>query len=226
MFAYHFVGDTLRDGRSIPADGEWLEHTGPVTICETGLHASLHPFDALQYAPGSVLCLVECEDIVTAQDDKLVCRRRRIVKRIDATKLMRQYACICALSVIDKWDAPDVVRRYLETGDKSIREAARGAVWDAARDAAWAAAMGAAWDAAWDAARHAARAAAWDAARAAAWDAARAAARDAAWDAAWHAARHAARAAAWAAARAAAWDAARDVHKQKFLEMVEEAFNV
>ncbi len=49
--AYHFVGDTLRDGRPIPADGEWLVHDGPVTICEAGLHASRHVFDALEYAP-------------------------------------------------------------------------------------------------------------------------------------------------------------------------------
>ena len=24
-FYYHFVSDTLRDGRPVPADGEWLE---------------------------------------------------------------------------------------------------------------------------------------------------------------------------------------------------------
>lgn len=48
--AYHFVSDTLRDGRPIPADGEWLEHAGPIRICETGLHASRHVADALRYA--------------------------------------------------------------------------------------------------------------------------------------------------------------------------------
>jgi hypothetical protein len=167
VIAYHFVGKTLRGGSPIPPDGEWLVHDGPVEICETGLHASKHPFDALQYAPGATLCLVECEDVVTEQHDKFVCRRRKIVKRFDATDLMRAFARDCALSVIHLWDAPPVVRQYLETGDESLRDAARDAAWDAARDAAW--------DAAWDAARDAA----WAAARAAAW----AAARDAAWDA-------------------------------------------
>ena len=146
MRAYHFCGDTLRDGRPIPADGEWLVHEGPVTICETGLHASLHPFDALQYAPGALLCLVECEDVAGTHDDKFVCRRRMIVARFDATELMRAFARQYAIDVIHLWDAPDVVRQYLETGDESLRAAA----WDAA----WAAA-----DAAWDAARAAARAA-------------------------------------------------------------------
>ena len=134
--AYHFVGDKLRDGRPLPEDGEWLVHDGPVEMCESGLHASRDPFDALAYAPGATLCLVECDDIVAEHCDKLVCRRRRIVKRIDATDLLRTFARRCALDVIHLWDAPAVVREYLETGDESKRDAA----WDAARDAAWAAA--------------------------------------------------------------------------------------
>ena len=62
--AYHFVDEKLRDGRPIPADGEWLVHEGDAVLCESGLHASRDPFGALQYAPGATLCLVECEDIV------------------------------------------------------------------------------------------------------------------------------------------------------------------
>jgi hypothetical protein len=161
VIAYHFCGETLRDGSPIPPDGEWLVHDGPVEICETGLHASKHPFDALRYAPGATLCLVECEGVVTEQEDKFVCRRRKIVKRLDATELLRKFARDCALSVIHLWDPPPVVRQYLETGDESLRAVA----WDVARAAAWAAAAWAA--AAWAAARDAARAAAWDAARAA-----------------------------------------------------------
>ncbi len=193
---YHFVGKAMLDGRPIPPDGEWLTHDGPVKICETGLHASKCPRDALEYAPGDTLCLVECEDIVVEQDDKFVCRRRKIIARFDATDMLWEMSRWCALQVIHLWDAPPVVREYLETGNESLRAAA--------------------WDAAWDAARAAARAAAWDAAmdaaRAAAMDAARAAARAAAWDAA--------RDAAWDAARDAAWDA----QKAKFAEMVNARF--
>ena len=36
---WHFVGDTLRDGRPVPPDGEWLEHTGPIDWCRSGLYA-------------------------------------------------------------------------------------------------------------------------------------------------------------------------------------------
>ena len=82
----------------------------------------------------------------------------------------REFACWCALQVIDKWDAPDVVREYLETGDEEIRSAAWSVAWDAVkrsaarspelyavkRSAAWAAAKNsAAWNAAWFAAQSA-----------------------------------------------------------------------
>ena len=172
--AWHFVGDTLRDGRPIPGDGEWLEHKGDIVICESGLHASRDPFDALHYAPGATLCLVECDGIVTEHNDKLVCRRRRIVARKDATEGLRYFARMEALKSLEFWpDPPDIVVHFLMTGDESARAAARAAAWDAARaaardaawDAAWAAAWTAAWAAAWTAARDAARAAAWDAAR-------------------------------------------------------------
>ena len=121
MIYYHFVSDTLRDGRAIPPDGAWLIHDGPVVMCKSGLHASGHPFDALQYAPGNTLCMVEMLDIVDSQEDKVVSRGRRIVKRIDAAGLCRAFARECALSVAHLWDMPAIVREYLETGDESKR---------------------------------------------------------------------------------------------------------
>ena len=183
MRAWHFVGATLRDGSPIPADGELLKFNDRPIMCEQGLHASLDPFDALQYAPGGNLCLVECGGTILHQSDKLVCTERTIIARMDATDMLRYFARMQAVSALRYWDTdpPEVVLDYLMTGDESIR------------DAAWAAT----WAATWAAARDAAWAAAWAAARAAAW----AAARDAAWAAA--------RDAAWAAARAAAWAAAR-----------------
>jgi hypothetical protein len=198
---YHFVDETLRDGRPVPLDGEWLEHDGKLAMCESGLHWSAHPFDALKYAPGAILCLVETDGKTIYGNDKSVSRRRKILKRIDATDLLRGFARWQAYQVLHIWDAPAVVVRFLETGDEALREAARDAAWDAAEAAVW------------DATRAAARAAAWDAARAAAWDAARdaaeATARDAAWDAAWFAAK----------------DAARDAARDDFELLVNMAFN-
>ena len=220
MKAWHFVGATLRDGRPVPPDGEWLEHPGPVKMCDSGLHASRRILDALDYAPGATICRVECDDIHEEQEDKIVCTRRRILWRVDGEDVLHDFARRCAMDVIGLWDAPDVVREYLATGDDSLRDAA----WDAAWAAARAAARDAARDAVRDAARGALRAAARAAAQAAARDAARDAAWDAAWaaawDAAWAAARAASQAAAWAAARVAARAAARDRQNRRLTGMV------
>jgi hypothetical protein len=213
--AWHFVGKTLRDGSPIPADGEWLEFTGKIELCRSGLHASRDPFDALRFAPGNTLCLVDCAGDVVESKDKLVCSRRRIVARMEARELLLYFARMQALSVVHLWDAPGVVLDYLMTGDDAdaayaaANAAANAANANAAADAAYAAATATA-DAA-TATADAAYAAAYadadaDAAYADAADAAYAAA-DAAADAA-NAAAYAAADAANAAAAYAAADAA------------------
>jgi hypothetical protein len=73
--------------------------------------AEAHPLDALRFAYGPILCHG------TAQ--------------IDTTPLLGQFARACALDVLHLWDAPDVVRAYLTTGDETIREDAARAAWDA-----------------------------------------------------------------------------------------------
>ena len=192
---YHFSNKTLRDGKPIPEIGEWLTVQGEIVPCENGLHASEHPFDALQYAPGSLLHLVELDGEIKPYGspvDKFAARKRKIIATIDAEDLLWEFTRKCALNVIHLRDAPDVVKQYLTTGDELLR----ATPWDAAWAAAWDSARATSWDAALDAAW----AAAWDAARATSWDAAR----DASWD----------------AALAAAWDAER----QMFLKMVDAAF--
>ena len=155
MIAYHFVSDTLLGGQPVPDDGVWLEHDGDVVLCKSGLHASVCPFDALKYAPGTTLCLVELGGTVVVGNDKVVASRRKIIKRIDAEAIVREFARWCALQVVDLWDAPDVVRQYLTTGDESLRVAARDATQSSsppARGAAWCAAFDDAFIAAWPAA--------------------------------------------------------------------------
>ena len=174
--AWHFVGDILRDGRPVPKDGQWLEHEGPIALCESGLHASRSPFDALRYAPGPVLCLVECDGVEDEESDKVVCRRRRIIARRDMTEYLRWFARSQGLSVVHLWEAPDVVLDWLMTGDKGLRRAAEAAAaYAAAAAAAYAAAEAAAY-----AAAAAAAAAAATATRVAAYNAAYAAANAAA----------------------------------------------
>lgn len=156
LLAWHFVANTLRDGRPIPADGEILRHDGPLVICESGLHASVRIIDALLYAPGSTICRVQCGGHVKHSDDKLICTERTILWRIDGTNVLRAFARQCALDVMNLWDMPAIVWQYLKTGDETIRVAA-GDVAEAARNAveatqaaaraaaAWAAEAAAAW---------------------------------------------------------------------------------
>ena len=94
-------------------------------LCESGLHASVKPLDALKYAPGNTLCRVELAGEILEEADKCVAARRRIIWRFNAESLLREFARWCAIQVIDEWDAPDVVKRYLEIGDESLREEAR-----------------------------------------------------------------------------------------------------
>ena len=145
-YYYHFTKDTLRDGRPVPPVGQWLAHTGPLVPCECGLHASEHPFDALTFAPGSRLHLVELDgEILPHGGNKVVSRWRKIVKSIDAEPLLRKFARRVALDVIHLWpDAPPVVVEYLKTGDESLRESAESA---ASASAWWVAASWSEWSA-------------------------------------------------------------------------------
>ena len=215
------------DGREVVV-GETLSVEGKIVACKKGLHASVRPLDALQYAPGGVVCRVEVWGDVRKESDKIAGRNRKVLWMADADSALRLFACDCAKEACRvakhtderSLNAIRVARLYAEgraTSDElaAALDAALDAAWvatGAAWDAAWAArvATGAAWDAAW--AAWVATGAAWDAtgaarvATGAAWDAAGAAARAAAWDAAGDAARTAA----WDAAgdaRAAAWDA-------------------
>ena len=173
------------DGRRVVI-GERLRVDPPLVLCGRGLHWSRHPFDALQFAPGSLLYQVQPGGEIIEDSDKGCSTERTALAVRDATEMLRAFARAEARRVLHLWDAPEIVRRFLDTGDESIwaaaRDAARAATWPTAsalsRDATWAAT----WDAASAAARDATRAATWATAWDADWDAARATARAAARD--------------------------------------------
>ena len=137
IFGWHFVGDKLRDGSSVPRNGVWLPKITPIKLCEYGYHGSLHPFDALQYAPGGNLCYCEYRGTIIHGSDKFVAEQRRIITRMDAAEMLRYFARMQALSVAHLWEPPDVMLDWLMTGEESLRAAARDAALAAARDAAW-----------------------------------------------------------------------------------------
>ena len=128
VLAWHFTGDKLRNGEPIPEQGEWLEIDGDPIMCSRGLHASKHPYDALKYAPGAALHRVRLDGTILIDNDKLVATRRKIIWIVPPEimqPLMWDFARYCARSVLPLWDAPDIVKEYLKTGDESLRDAAR-----------------------------------------------------------------------------------------------------
>ena len=135
--AYHFVGKTLQDGSPVPPDGETLRWTGDLVMCQSGLHASRKPWQALEHAPGHTLCRVHCAGELIQDFNKLVCRERTIVSRVDTSALLWAFARKCALDVTHLWECTPVMLEYLNTGDETKRDAAR----DAARTAAFMAQM-------------------------------------------------------------------------------------
>ena len=138
MKAWYFSGldCMLRygDGRIIKAGETHTVECRPI-LCEQGLHGSVKPLDAIQYAPGPMVWRVELSGDLDIGDDKIAALERKYLWGYDATHVLRKFARLCALDVIHLWNAPDVVVRYLKTGDESLREAVRATEWEAVRAA-------------------------------------------------------------------------------------------
>ena len=158
--AWHFLTNDLKfrygDG-NVAVPGFVYSVVGEIELCAWGLHGSISARDALGYAPGNMIGRVLLYGDVIEGADKVVASKREYLWIANAEETLRDHARWCAMQVIELWDAPDIVRRYLETGDESLGAAARDAAGTAAGAAAGAAARAAA--------RYAARDAAWDAAR-------------------------------------------------------------
>ena len=124
---------------------------GAIKPCARGYHASPSIFDALQYTPGPVLCLVELSGDVTPHGephDKWAARSRKLIAAVNVERELRLLACDFAERIL-----PIFERKYQK--DKrpriAIKTARRFADGKATREeltAAWAAAGAAAWAAA------------------------------------------------------------------------------
>jgi len=153
ILAWHFLPSdgNLRYGKwrnPLVRPGVVYVHRGPVELCKRGLHASVRAIDALTYAPGPVVCRVECWDRVQHDADKLVCGRRKVLWIADATRVLHEFALWCAeqARMLVPWDSV--------WGDRGSAWAtacnsARNAAWASAKTAAWAG-RSATWDITWN----------------------------------------------------------------------------
>ena len=203
ILAWHFLPLDGRltngDGRRV-RPGHMVIHRGSkLKLCHHGLHASRNILNALENAPGPLICRVECSGIIVEATDKLVCSRRKALWMFDSTIVLHEFSCWSAEQILHlcgddgRFRTAIAAKRAWLRGEISNEELTvfEPAAWDIAEAAASAAASAAA------------RAAANAAARAAAWAAANAAASATAWAAAW--------ATAWAA------------QESKLIEMIEAA---
>ena len=168
---WHFLAEDRRlqfGSLEVVEAGKTYTAEGPLVMCKNGVHASRRAIDALQYAPGPIVCRVRLSGEIQHDTDKSVARHRTVLWMADATAILHEFALVCGEQALGMmaamgeepdpscWAALDMKRRWL-AGQATDEELA--AAWDAA----WAGARAGAWDAAWDAARDAAWAGASDA---------------------------------------------------------------
>ena len=137
MLAWHFSDGTLgySDDRRVEA-GVMYTCEGTPELCRNGMHASIDPIDAIAFRKGCIVSRVDVTGGVLKQEGKIVGANRLVLWTADATEVLRKFARLCATDVIDKWNAPEIIVRYLSTGDKKIRLEARSAAAAAAEAAA------------------------------------------------------------------------------------------
>ena len=219
MTAWHFVRADRRlgykDGRKI-VRGRTLTVDGVPRLCHFGLHASERIIDALECAPGPIVCRVEIGGQIVRGDYKLCGTSRKVLWWLDATELLHLFACRVAERALKEAKVTD---QRCFAAIKAKRQWLAGRITDEELDAARSAAE--------SAAKSASRAATWaaakSAARKAAWEVARSAAREAAWEATWAAAESAEREAEREAAMSAAWAAERAAHNSLLTRTVNSA---
>jgi len=126
------------------------------------MHGSLKALDALSFAPGPIVCLVEISGKVQLGNDKLVGERRHVLHMANAEKVLFEFACDEAERALLKRQAEgyefspasfeviEARRRWLrgEISDSKLaaaRRAASNTAWGAAGGAAASAARRGSW---------------------------------------------------------------------------------
>jgi len=141
MKAYYFApnDNKLRygDNREIVI-GKMHTIKGIPKLCETGLHGSVKALDALKYAPGDMLYIVDITRNLDIGDDKICGQRRKYIIGFNTEKMLREFARKQALINIEKikpyTKEYDLILQWLKTGEEDIQYAAWYAAESAAND--------------------------------------------------------------------------------------------
>jgi hypothetical protein len=148
MWGWHFLQEDRRlhfEPHTQVVSGQKLSVLPEkLKMCRYGLHFSENILDALQYAPGPIVCRVQASGRILTDSDKCCAEHRKVVWMVDADRVLREFALWCAEEALKLVKEPDprslkaleVKRSWLD-GKATDEELA--AAWDAAWDAASAA---------------------------------------------------------------------------------------
>lgn len=109
MVGWHFLPDDKRmqfGKRELVEVGKTYEAVGLLRLCKNGMHASRRIIDALKYAPGPICCKVELRKEIIEDIDKAVARARHVIAMVDATKILHEFACLCAEDALKLVSSP------------------------------------------------------------------------------------------------------------------------
>jgi hypothetical protein len=105
MKAFYFATEERKlrydDNRPITIGESHRVDCEPVP-CSQGLHASRRLIDALSYAPGCILYLVELGGQIIENVDKVCATERTYLAEFDARDLLIRFACDIALETLDR----------------------------------------------------------------------------------------------------------------------------
>ena len=148
---WHFARNDMKLGYGDNRDimpGEVLSVDCKPVLCRSGLHGSIDIMDALNYAQGHIICLVDIWGEVQQEDDKLCGTHREVIQMWDGEDILRYFAWWCALQSRSSWCVAMTVYAGMDAAESAVyaaRYAARSAdLWDAAWSAGAARSVGAA----------------------------------------------------------------------------------
>jgi len=157
MYAYHFLNENRKlqfEPHTLVEPGQKLEATQhPLSLCEYGLHASKTVLNALEYAPGPILCRVQLSGKILHDTDKSCAEYRRCIWMFKTTQVLHEFACWCAeqalttakVTIDRSWNAIKVKRLWLQglATDKELKTAHSAAHSAASHSASYSAAWSA-----------------------------------------------------------------------------------
>lgn len=126
VLGWYFLGNPLLDDGPLMPDGVAVTVEGDGASFEKGLHGCEQLIHASRHAGvnSNILCRTEHSGNIVRYRYMFTSSTRTVLWRLNVDDVLMAFARKCALEVSHLWEMPGIVRRYLETGDETLREEA------------------------------------------------------------------------------------------------------